>query len=173
MPEDFSNIARLTHTWMQDSTKVAVVYKNSFWREKNFSGTVFSNVGPITEFYDQSDASNTRFALCGFISGGYSYLSAEERKEKVITQLVKLFGKDAANFESYSETVWADETFTKHEMQAKLNVIPHQNNGHPLFQKTYMGGKLFFSGTESIDEFSGYMEGAILSAKNTLKKILK
>ena len=171
LPEDFSNIARLTHTWMQDSTKVAVVYKNSFWREKNFSGTVFSNVGPITEFYDQSDASNTRFALCGFISGGYSYLSAEERKEKVITQLVKLFGKDAANFESYSETVWADETFTKHEMQAQLNVIPHQNNGHPLLQEALYNNRLYLGGTETSNEFYGYMEGAVRAANRVVKEI--
>ncbi|NCP85290.1 MAG: NAD(P)-binding protein [Bacteroidetes bacterium] len=117
LPEDFSDVARFTHTWMQDSTKVAVVYKKSFWREKSYSGIVFSQVGPLTEFYDQSDVSNTRFALCGFINGGFSYLTKEERKEKVIAQLIKLFGTVAADFETFSETVWSDEPFTKHKKQ--------------------------------------------------------
>ena len=171
LPEDFSDVARFTHTWMQDSTKVAVVYKKSFWREKNYSGTVFSNVGPITEFYDQSDVSNTRFALCGFISGGYSYLSKQERKEKVIAQLIKLFGEDAADFESYTETVWSDEPFTKHEKQAQLNVIPHQNNGHKLLQKALYNNRLYLGGTETSTEFYGYMEGAIRAANRVVNDI--
>jgi monoamine oxidase len=62
------HIAEETHTWMQDSIKVAFVYTEPFWRNKNYSGTLFSNVGPITEFYDQSNAELTKFALCGFIS---------------------------------------------------------------------------------------------------------
>ena len=35
-----------------------------------------------------------------------------------------------------------------------------------------LDGKLFFSGTESSAEFSGYMEGAILSAESVYKKLL-
>ncbi|MEM6298251.1 MAG: FAD-dependent oxidoreductase, partial [Bacteroidota bacterium] len=49
---------------------------------------------------------------------------------------------------------------------------PHQNNGHPLLQDSYFDEKLFFAGTESSTRFSGYMEGAILSAASTANKLL-
>jgi len=41
-----------------------------------------------------------------------------------------------------------------------------------LLQEGYMKGKIFFSGTESSPEHPGYMEGAIVSAKNICAKLL-
>jgi monoamine oxidase len=70
LPTELTTTALKTHTWMQDSIKVAFVYDNPFWRNNMLSGTLFSNVGPITEFYDQCDASLQTFALCGFVSSG-------------------------------------------------------------------------------------------------------
>jgi monoamine oxidase len=78
------HIAEETHTWMQDSIKVAFVYTEPFWRNKNYSGTLFSNVGPITEFYDQSNAELTKFALCGFIS--MNDVLSKERLENTIRE---------------------------------------------------------------------------------------
>jgi monoamine oxidase len=54
---------------MQDSIKVAFVIPNHFGKQELF-WYLFSNVGPITEFYDQSNAELDKFALCGFISSG-------------------------------------------------------------------------------------------------------
>jgi monoamine oxidase len=46
---------------------------------------------------------------------------------------------------------------------------PHQNNGHPLLQQSYLNGKLYFGGTdggtETANESPGYMEGAVVAAK--------
>lgn len=172
LPEKLINIAGKTHTWMQDSVKVAFVYPTPFWRNKNYSGTLFSNAGPITEFYDQSNAAADKFALCGFISSGMEMYSQAERLEKLKTQLVKIFGREALQFTSYHETIWAKEIETKSPKQMGF-MYPHQNNGHPLFRESYCDNRLFFAGTETANQYPGYMEGAVIAAENTVKAILK
>tara|TARA_R110000868_G_scaffold409141_1_gene694167 strand:+ start:3575 stop:4630 length:1056 start_codon:yes stop_codon:yes gene_type:complete len=172
LPQKLKDIANKTHTWMQDSIKVAFVYATPFWRNKNYSGTLFSNVGPITEFYDQSNTSLDKFALCGFINSGMEMYSKTDRLEKLKTQLVKAFGKEALHFTSYHETIWAKEKQTKSATQIGF-MYPHQNNGHPLFRASYYNNRLFFAGTETANRFPGYMEGAVLAAENAVNAILK
>lgn len=172
LPNELINIASQTHTWMQDSIKAAIVYTSPFWKMRNLSGTIFSNVGPITEFYDHSDISNTHFALCGFINSGYSQLSKTEREEKIINQLKKIFGKDANEYISYEEVIWQQELYTKSKMQNNVAVYPHQNNGHPVFHDQFYGNKLYIAGTETSAIFPGYMEGAVVSANQTADTVI-
>lgn len=172
LPEQLTNIALKTHTWMQDSIKVAFAYSSPFWRNKQYSGTLFSNVGPITEFYDQSTAALDKFALCGFVSSGMEMFSPSERLEKIKLQLAKIFGPEALEFTSYQETIWAKETATKSIKQNGF-VYPHQNNGHSIFREPYYNNRLFFAGTETAKSYPGYMEGAVIAAENTVKTILK
>jgi monoamine oxidase len=44
-------------------------------------------------------------------------------------------------------------------------MYPHQNNGHPYLE-SYMT-IAYFSGTETANQYPGYMEGAIIAAENT------
>jgi monoamine oxidase len=171
LPTEFSRIAMNTHTWMQDSIKVALIYQTPFWRNKKLSGTIFSNVGPITEFYDQSDRTETRFALCGFVNGGYVQLTKTERKEKVMNQLFKIFGKEAMDYLSYEELVWSEEIYTKDKKQESVSVYPHQNNGNPIFSNGYYDSRFFIAGSETSTAHPGYMEGAIVSANRIVEKI--
>jgi monoamine oxidase len=172
LPKKLRDIAQKTHTWMQDSIKVAFVYAKPFWRNKNYSGTLFSNVGPITEFYDQSNFEVDKFSLCGFISSGMEMYSQKERLKKVKIQLEKTFGQEALSFTSYYETIWAKEKQTKSSMQIDF-MYPHQNNGHPIFRESYCNKRLFFAGTETANQHPGYMEGAVIAAENTVKAILQ
>ena len=68
LPTDLTKTAKHTHTWMEDSIKVALVYDTPFWKEKGQSGTLFSNFGPLTEFYDHCNIEESKYALCGFMN---------------------------------------------------------------------------------------------------------
>lgn len=148
-----------THTWMHDSIKVAVVFEKPFWRKNGLSGTVFSNVGPITEFYDHCNFEVNTFALCGFVNGAYASLNKQERKEIVMSQLLKTFGEKVFSYISYEETVWKKEEFTSPVTSSGL--FPHQNNGHSIFQEAQWNKQLFIAGTETSGTFGGYMDGAV------------
>jgi monoamine oxidase len=170
LPEKLVSLAKKTHTWMGESIKFAVEYATPFWKENNYSGTLFSQASIITEMYDHSTFDNTGYALKGFLNGSTSILSLEERKTKVITQLEKLFGSDAENYITYNEKVWRDEplTFSNYDHL----VMAHENNGHQLYQNSFLNNKLYISGSETALQNPGYMEGAIVAAKNIALQFL-
>ncbi|MEP2239698.1 MAG: FAD-dependent oxidoreductase [Maribacter sp.] len=170
LPNDFIVLAEQTHTWMQDSIKVALTYRKPFWRDQGKSGTIFSNVGPLTEFYDQSNVENESYALVGFTSGSCARFTKEQRIEKIEAQLKMVFGEEALQYESYHETTWYDEEFTKSNRQV-ANLFPHQNGGHALYQEPLFANKLFISGAETSKHHSGYMEGAIFAAESVVAKL--
>jgi len=170
LPKEFGQIARSTQTWMADSIKVGFTYSRPFWRDDGFSGTIMSNVGPITEMYDHSSFNEKAFALKGFMSEAYCSVSAETRKNAALQQLRKFYGEEAAHPISYVEKVWRQEPYTFSGYAD--NVIPHQNNGHQVYLKPHMDNRLWFAGAEISAISPGYMDGAVHSAQRVVKNLL-
>lgn len=171
LPESLIETANKTHTWMGESIKFGLSYSKPFWREDHNSGTLFSNTGPIPEMYDHTTAEGSGFALKGFLKEAYHSVTAEERKGLVLDKLEGLYGEKARNYLSYRETVWRHEPFTYSDYRDCI--IPHQNNGKPIYRESFLEGKLFLSGSETATEFPGYMEGAVQSANRTAETIKK
>jgi len=171
LPQLTRTILEGTHTWMGESIKIGLRYKSPFWREENLSGTIFSNVGPIPEMYDHSNFKDTSYGLKGFLNSAYYSISKEARLEKILNQLRKYYGKHADEFIDYKEVVWRDEKFTHVDYES--HILPHQNNGHSIYQETYMNDKLFIAGSETSTQFPGYMEGAVRSAKLISQRVLQ
>lgn len=169
LPEALKEITAATHTWMGESIKVGLRYTTPFWRAKNSSGTIFSNVGPIPEMYDHADAEEQYFSIKGFFNGAYFSISKEERLEMVLTQLEKYYGPQVRDFVSYEEGVWRNEPFTYTPYDQ--HVLPHQNNGHTIFSDVLMNGKFYLAGAETAQQYPGYMEGAVRSAQRVAKQI--
>lgn len=166
----FTEVAPQTHTWMGESIKVGLRYKKAFWRKEGTSGTIFSNVGPVTEMYDHADADTSVFALKGFMNGAYATATKEQRKQLVINQLKKYYGEVVESFIAYEETVWSEEAYTFSPYPSP--VLPHQNNGNTIFRKEYYDGKFFIAGSETAPQFSGYMDAAVASAKMVAERVL-
>ncbi|MCS4433011.1 flavin monoamine oxidase family protein [Aquiflexum gelatinilyticum] len=161
LPKEASEILQNVQTWMSGSVKFAVEYASPFWREKGFSGNVYSQSGLATEIYDHTDFEESKFALKGFLNGSASHFSLEERKKRVIQQLVQYYGHEAAEFLSYTDKIW-DDKYVKSPQDGFL--LPHQNNGHPIFNGSFMEGKLFLCGAETAKTYGGYMDGAVKAA---------
>ena len=170
LPDVLITIAEQTQTWMEDSIKVALTFNQPFWQEENVPATFFSNAGPITEFYDHSNVERTKFALCGFMNSSFKNLSCDERKGLALSQLKSAFGKRVESFLDYEECVWSQEQYTFEADQNSL--IHHQNNGNPVFRKTYFNNRLLISGSESAIESPGYMEGAVDAGNRTAEKLI-
>ncbi len=171
LPNNISKIAKETHTWMEDSIKIALTYSSPFWQENNLYGTFYSNSGPITEFYDHCNIERNKFALCGFISSHCKTWSDAERKAAVLEQLLNVFGNKASNYLEYEECLWSNETHTFQATEAPL--FPHQNNGNPIFNQLFFDDKLYISSAEVALKSPGYMDGAVFSGNEIAKKIIK
>ena len=169
LPNELVHVAQQTHTWMEDSIKVALTYEYPFWEQESQPRTLFSNAGPITEFYDHCDHKKSKYALCGFINSSFKNITYAERRGLVINQIKDVFGLNAEAFIDYKECVWSQQENTFEASDVFL--FPHQNNGNPIFNKSFFDDKLIISSAESASEFPGYMEGAVYSAEATIRKI--
>lgn len=169
LPNDLTAILPHVQTWMAGSIKFVLEYAAPFWRDQGYSGMLFSHSGIVTEMHDHTNFEQNKFGFTGFLNSGAATYSQEVRKEYVLQQLGVLLGEKARNPIAYFDKVWTNEYVSggNHSLQR-----PHQYNGHPLLQQSFMGEKLFFSGTETAQEFSGYMEGAIVSARKMADEIL-
>ena len=148
---------------MGESIKFGVTYENAFWKEKNFSGCVFSQNNIIQEQYDHCDYQNKTFALIGFLNGSCVKLTKQEREKSVIRQLTKLFGVEASSHLGYYEKIWSKDYLLFYSYSDF--VFPHQNNGNPIYNNSFFNDKFLISGTETSPKYGGYMEGAIRAAK--------
>ena len=169
LPVELKDIALTTHTWMESSIKIALTYKQPFWRDKKQSGTFFSSYGPITELYDHCNSKENKYALGGFIHLRFKNMSAAERKNSVIKHITSVFGNQANDFIDYNEVVWNNENETFSENIASL--YPHQNNGNLIFKKNHFKNRLLISSAEASEISPGYMDGAVNSANFVVEKI--
>lgn len=171
LPEDLISISKNTHTWMGESIKVGLRFQNAFWRKPGLSGTIFSNVGPVSEMYDHANIEDTHFAMKGFFNGAYHAIPKEDRATMLMTQLRKYYGNqlDQAS-PSYHEYVWRNDPLTFQDYQQ--SVLPHQHNGHPIFRKGFFDQRFFIAGAETADLHPGYMDGAVRSAQWVFQKLL-
>ncbi|GAA4234060.1 FAD-dependent oxidoreductase [Postechiella marina] len=161
LPNAISKILPTVQTWMSGAIKFVLEYNTPFWRKNGYSGMLYSHVGIITEMYDHTNFKATKYGFTGFLNGESISYSQKVRKELVLKQLSELLGKETLNPISYVDKIWTDEFILSENSTIKR---PHQNNGHPTLQQSYLNGKLFFSGSETNTRFGGYMEGAIIAA---------
>lgn len=166
--EEIDHIFSNVQTWMSGSIKFVLEYDEAFWRENGQSGMLYSHSGIVSEMYDHSNFEENKFGFTGFLSGSAASYTQESRKELVLQQLQELFGDKILKPLSYFDKVWNDEYISGANQMIQR---PHQNNGHKLLQKSYLGGRLYFSATETSSNYPGYMEGAISSAMRVMKDL--
>lgn len=170
LPEDVLNVMKQTHTWMSNAMKIGLVFKKPFWRNKELSGTIIGQVGPIIELYDHCSNDGQTYSLMGFINEGLRDVSPEQRKERILEYLEKYLGKEIRDYISYFEKDWSKDQFTSCKNLKSVYMSPQY--GNPLFDEYYFNGKLLFSGTETSPEYGGYLDGAVYSGINAAKKLL-
>jgi monoamine oxidase len=118
--------------------------------------------------YDHTNIEGNKFGFTGFLSGAAANYSQELRKELLLQQLHELFGEKIMKPLSYFDKIWNNEYISGAN---QIIQRPHQNNGHKLLQNSYLGGKLYFSATETSSSYPGYMEGAVCAAKRVVREI--
>jgi monoamine oxidase len=169
LPREVKDIMQTTHTWMHDSIKVGFTFAAAFWEDERTSGTIYSNVSALQEFYDHSSADGNLHALVGFMNTKFHSHTKEERRELALKQLEQYYGNQVRRFLTYEELVWHGERYTNSSHDGFI--MPQQNNGHPVFQSSYLNNALFVAGTETSTYASGKMEGAVRSAQHVFKQI--
>lgn len=160
-------------TWMAGHAKAILVYPKPFWREAGLSGDVISQRGPLSEIHDASPQSGEHFALFGFFATPPKYRSDDhgELASQIISQLVRLFGTDAESPSSVQIKDWARDQWVATERdQLILNHHPMNHLSSTLESAWF--DRLQWSGSETAQgHFNGYLEGALLASRQSLKQL--
>lgn len=172
-PDALLKDMRHTPTWMAGQAKFAAIYPRAFWREAGWSGDAMSNRGPMVEIHDASSASGEEAALFGFVGASPAYragIGPEELARQSLTQLVRIFGEQAAQPLWHGVQDWALESLTASESDRQP--LAH----HPLYSDAVVpadwSGRLWLAGTERSANYGGYLEGALESAEHAVRDLL-
>lgn len=153
--------------------KCYAIYPTPFWRKAGLNGLVASNAGHTRLVFDNSPADGSKGILMGFVLADeartFSILSDAERKASILSSLAAYFGPEASIVEDYVDQGWQEEEWSRGCYAAMMG--PHTLSTMGRHLRTPVG-HLHFAGTETAEEWNGYMEGAVRSGYREARLIL-
>jgi monoamine oxidase len=153
--------------------KYQVGYESPFWRAQGLRGLVLSLDDALSVVLDNSPPDASCGVLAGFIEGAHAdtvrRLSAPERRELIVSTLVKFFGPDAAEPFDLLEQDWNSEEFTRGCYGGRLGAGVWTQYGRALAEPV---GRIHWAGSETSDVWNGYMDGAVRSGRRAASEVL-
>ncbi|MEM6800307.1 MAG: FAD-dependent oxidoreductase, partial [Bacteroidota bacterium] len=138
-----------------------------------WTGQVISFDGPVKIVFDNSPKGVDYGVLLCFIEANDGRIASEwtleERKAKVIECLVSFFGEEAKSFEAYYEKNWAAEPYSRGCYGGHFT--PGVWTGYGKYLRKPVG-HIHWAGTETAEEWNGYMEGAIRSEERAAEEVV-
>ncbi len=157
---------------MGSAAKCIAIYDRPFWREEGFSGEAVTNEGPLSVVFDNCSHDGAVNSLLGFVMGDearrFSSRPAAERKEAVLQSLGKMFGDKALRPTEYVEFDWSAEEWSRGCPVANMTPGAMLSSGRALREPV---GRIFWAGTETATEWTGYMEGALESGERAAREV--
>lgn len=158
---------------MGATTKCLAIYDRPFWRDAGLSGEAVMTNGPLAVAFDNTSADGSVPALLGFSVGSLARdlakLSADDRRTAVLDALAQSFGPRALNPVEYHEKDWQADPWSQG--------CPTGNFGPGTLTQFASAlsdpvGRVHWAGTETAQEFCGFMEGAIESAERASREVI-
>lgn len=161
------------HLSMGFVIKVHAVYETPFWRADGLSGTAFSPYELVHEAYDNTNFGDERGTLVGFVSDeaadGVFAVSAEERKQRILTSLSHYYGEQALSPAVYYESDWGTEEWTRGAYAASFDLGGLARYGEDLRAPV---GPIRFSSSDVAGKGHQHVDGAIRMGHRTATAIL-
>ncbi|MEM9420641.1 MAG: FAD-dependent oxidoreductase [Planctomycetota bacterium] len=174
LPVSTTQALEATPTWMAGHAKFFASYERPFWRDQGLCGSGFSQSGPLGEFHDASTPDQELYSLFGFVrldAGERATLSPQALIDLALTQLVQLFGPEAATPIATHLQDWSTEPFTSTPADHTSQL---RHNAYGLSLDTGDWGKrLALIATETAYEHGGLIEGALEAALNYASELTK
>ena len=150
-------------------TKSYAAYPTPFWRAKGLSGQALSDQGPVFITFDVSPGAGGPGILLGFTDPrGFDCLPEEQRREQVLQCFTALFGEQAAEPIDYLDQRWGAESFAPGGPTAAVPPGSWTEFGRLLRTPV---GPLHWAGTETADEWTGFMDGAVRSGQRAAAEV--
>jgi len=150
--------------------KTSHVYKKPFWRDKGLNGWIFQPKGPVLWAYDNSPEDQSFGVINAFVHISMLPSDPKAAEAELSRIYAQAFGEEALHPVSYHEHDWrkADKwTLTCVSPMPPGFLTKYGEALHPP------AGRLIWSGTETADIWSGYMDGAVRSGHQAALQALQ
>lgn len=167
LPEPYYGLAR---SWRLGAlSKAFVAYDRPFWRDEGLSGEGMSDNETVFLTFDVSPDANGPGILMVFCDArGFDAHGEEERRHRVISHLAHMFGDQAHNITDYTDFSWGNDPFAPGGPNPAVAPKAWTTFGRFLREPV---GLIHWAGTETADETSGTMNGAILSGQRAAREV--
>ena len=179
---DLRAALQATPTWMATAAKAGFAYTRAFWREDGHTGNAWVSHAQamLAEVFDASGPREDQAALVGFVALNAAQREQFTRGRELLleSQLVQLFGPQAADPALQRERVWQDwatepATCSPADLaELALPASSHPRYGDALLGREHWQGRLHFGGSETARQGGGYLEGALNAAGRLRKQLL-
>ncbi len=164
---------QLSQQWPQGAlSKAYAAYERPFWRDAGHSGEALSDEGPVFITFDVSPSTTGTEGpgvLLGFVdSRDFDALDPGERKTKALAGFAALFGEEANNPIDYLDHRWGAEAFAPGGPTAAVPPGSWTEFG-ALLRKPH--GPIHWAGTETADEWTGFLDGAVRSGHRAAAEV--
>jgi monoamine oxidase len=160
----------LSRSWRLGAlSKAFVAYERPFWREQGLSGEAVSDDSTVFLTFDVSPAPDGPGILMVFCDArGFDHHDRDERSRLVVRHLMHLYGDDARRIIGYEDFAWGNDDFAPGGPNPA--VAPGVWTGFGRYLREPVG-RIHWAGTETADQYSGTMNGAILSGHRAAAEV--
>ena len=159
----------LTRTWKMGAlSKAFVAYPTPFWRTNGLSGEGLTDTGTVFITFDVSPDGGPGVMMAFCDARVFDGFSPEQRRGRVIQQLVELYGPQASTPIDYVDHCWGNEPFAPGGPNPAVPPYAHTAHATAL---TEPHGRIHWAGTETAGEWAGCMNGAVLTGQRTAEDV--
>jgi len=161
----------LSRSWRLGAlSKAFVAYDRPFWRDLGLSGEGVSDDGTVFLTFDVSPAADGPGILMVFCDArGFDADDEAERRRRVVAHLVHLFGERARQHLDYTDFAWGNDELAPGGPNPAVAPTAWTTFGRFLREPV---GRVHWAGSETADETSGTMNGAILSGRRAAAEVV-
>ena len=174
LPEAAADALAAIPTWMAGQAKILAIYDRPHWREAGLSGDAMSQKGPMVEIHDASPADGGPYALFGFV--GFPVEVRHSHRTEMMgmakEQLVRLFGAKMLNPTALNLQDWAQQDLTATKAD-NISDSYHPAYRYPQAARGLWEDQLLLGSTEVASEFGGFLEGALVAARDAALTIVQ
>ena len=167
LPAEYGQLAQ---HWPQGNlSKAYAAYQTPFWRANGCSGEALSDDGPVFITFDVSPDERGPGILLGFADArSFDALPPADRRQRALACFATLFGDDALRPIDYVDHCWGTEEFAPGGPTAAVPPGSWTTYGPWLRQPV---GGIHWAGTETADEWTGFLDGAVRSGKRAAAEV--
>uniref|UniRef100_A0A8C9DUA5 Amine oxidase n=1 Tax=Prolemur simus TaxID=1328070 RepID=A0A8C9DUA5_PROSS len=153
--------------------KCMMYYKEAFWKKKDYCGCMIieDEESPISITLDDTKPDGSLPAIMGFILARKADRLAKLHKEISVSALFSLLHFLPTELQPvhYEEKNWCEEQYSGGCYTAYFPPGIMTLYGRVIRQPV---GRIYFAGTETATQWSGYMEGAVEAGERAAREVL-